>query len=125
MAQLKAQPEQQKGMLTASTLLETLIAMVIILVVFTLAIGIYNHVLSYTPTARYEQAKTLCNGVIEQSIMEENWTDAESMQDSILLKKTVLPYEKYADLVLITVTAVEQEKQIGLCKRIVKKTAHE
>lgn len=112
-------------MVKASTLLEVIIAMIIILIVFSLAIGIYNHVLAYTPTVKYEQVKTICDGVISQSVNEENWGDEEMVQDSVILKKTVLPYEKYTDLVMITVKAYQQDKQIGESRSIVKKTSHE
>lgn len=107
----------------ASTLLEVIIAMVIILVVFSLAIGIYNNVLSATTPVKQQQAKAITEQVIRQSINEKNWNDEEHMQDSIGIKKMVLPYEKYTDLLLITVTASEQGKQIGQSTRIIKRAA--
>lgn len=112
-------------MVKASTLLEVIIAMVIILIVFTLAIGIYNHVLGSTPSVRQQQVKTMTDGLILRSINEEDWTDQEIMQDSIVLKKTVLPYEKYTDLLLITVTAFQREQQVGESRRVVKRKGHE
>lgn len=107
----------------ASTLLEVIIAMVIILIVFSLAIGIYNNVLSATTPVKQLQVRAITEQMIRQSIDERNWNDEERVQDSISLKKTVLPYEKYPDLLLMTVTASEQGKQIGQSARIIKKTA--
>lgn len=115
----KLNPNQVK----ASTLLEVIIAMVIILVVFSLAIGIYNNVLSATAPVKQKQAEAMTEQVIRQSINERNWNDEEHLQDSIALKKTVVAYEKYPDLLLITVTASEQGKQIGQSTRIIKKAA--
>jgi ABC-type lipoprotein release transport system permease subunit len=125
MAELETKNSGSVLMVKASTLLETIIAMVIILVMFSLAIGIYNHVLSYSPTVKYEQAKTLCNEEIEHSVNEDDWTDKEQLQDSLVLKKTVINYDPYKDLVLVTVSAFEQDKQIAVVKRIVKKQSHE
>lgn len=117
MAELK--PHQVK----ASTLLEVIVAMVIILVIFTLAMGIYNNVLSATSYVKHQQANALMEQLVRQSITQQNWKDEETTLDSISLKKTVNPYEQYTDLVIITVTAYQQDKQIGEYARIAKKSA--
>lgn len=109
----------------ASTLLEVIVAMVIILIVFTLAIGIYNNVLSSGNSARKTQMNALMAHLMIKSINEQNWNDQEILQDRITFRKTVLPYEKYTDLVLITITAFEHDRQIGQSRQIVKKTADE
>jgi len=114
-----------KASVKASTLLEVIVAMVIILVVFGLAMGIYTHVLGATHSVQQEKVKAITTQVISQSIQEQNWGDEESLQDSIALVKTVLPYGQYPDLVLITVTASVHGKEIGKSRQIVKKTADE
>jgi type II secretory pathway pseudopilin PulG len=114
-----------KSAVKASTLLEVIVAMVIILIVFTLAIGIYNNVLGRADSVKKEQVNAMTAHLISQSINERNWNDEEIRQDSITLQKTVVPYEKYTDLVLITVTALEHDKQIGQSRKIVKKAADE
>lgn len=109
----------------ASTLIEVIIAMVIILVVFALAMGIYNNVLRTTSAVKIEQLKALTDHKLQKSVVEGNWKDTDSLlQDSLLLQKKVLPYENAADLQMITVTAFEQGKQVGQSRRIIKKTAH-
>ncbi|CAM4116856.1 hypothetical protein SAMN06265348_103273 [Pedobacter westerhofensis] len=114
-----------KSSVKASTLLEVIVAMVIILVVFSLAMGIYNNVLGSTGSAKMEQISTAMEGVISKSINEQNWDDEESGQDSIQYKKTVTKYEDFTDLLLITVTATEHEQQVGKLRRIIKKTPDE
>jgi Tfp pilus assembly protein PilV len=123
MAKLRSRIKMRSGQVKASTLLEVIVAMVIILVIFSLAIGIYNNVLSATIPAKKQQVNALTEHMIRTSINEKNWNDEETMQDSITLKKIVLPYEKYPDLVVITITAFQQEQQVGQATRIVKKTA--
>jgi Tfp pilus assembly protein PilV len=119
MAQLK------KGMVKASTLLEVIIAMVIILVIFTLAIGVYNNVLGASPSIKKQQAKAMSDECIARSINEENWNDEQITRDDIILEKKVLPYQSYNDLVVITVTAFQQDKELSRSRQIVKKVRHE
>jgi len=109
----------------ASTLLEVIVAMVIILIVFSLAIGIYNNVLGSAGSVKKAQVNALTRRLISQTILDNNLDDQETRQGSITLKKTVVPYEKYTDLVLITVTAFEQERQVGQSRQIVKIKADE
>ncbi|WP_158800288.1 hypothetical protein [Pedobacter sp. L105] len=115
MAQLKI------STVKASTLLEVIIAMVIILVVFSLAIGIYNNVLGSSTAAKTIRVNAMTDHLIRQSINENNWNDLDTLQDSINLKKTVVPYEKDTSLLQITITAFQQDKQIGQSRRIIKK----
>lgn len=109
----------------ASTLLEVIIAMVIILVVFTLAIGVYNNVLRSSPSIKKEQVKALTDQVIEQSIKDEQWEDEDITIEGITIKKIVLPYETYKDLIVITATAFENGQQTGQSKRVVKKDVYD
>jgi type II secretory pathway pseudopilin PulG len=108
------------GKIKASTLLEVIVAMVVILIVFVLATGIYANVMRSSPSAKQQKVKALMSGIIEKSITESNWNDEEIMIDSIYLIKKVLPYRDYADLKLLQVNAIEQGKEVGNVKRIVK-----
>ena len=117
--------EIKKGMLKASTLLEVIVAMVIILVIFTLAIGISSNVLSASPSIKKQQAQAMADGLIASSISEENWNDEQMTKDDVVLEKTVLPYGSYSDLVVITVTATQQGKQLSQLRQIAKKSSHE
>jgi len=117
--------ELKKGMLKASTLLEIIIAMVIILVVYTLAIGVYNNVLNASPSIKKQQVKAMTDAVISQSVYDENWNDEQIINEIITIEKTVGPYHSYPDLVIITVTASQHGKQLGLSRQIVKRNSHE
>jgi len=119
MAQLK------KGMLKASTLLEVIIAMVIIMVIFTLAIGVYNNVLNASPSIKKQQAKAMIGVMMATSIHDKKLDDEQFTKDDIVLEKIVVPYEGYSDLVLITVTASQQGKVLGTARQVVKKRKDE
>lgn len=106
--------------LKASTLLEVIVAMVVILIVFVLATGIYANVMRSSPSIKQQRVKALMAEMIAKSMAEENWKDEEVVADSISFQKTVLPYQNYADLFLLQVLAVENGKEIGKVQRIVK-----
>lgn len=108
-------------MIKASTLVEVIVAMVVIMVVFVLALGIYTGVLRSSPSFRQQEMRVKTENVLEQSVMERNWEDEVLVSDSIELQKTVAPYEQDTSLLLITVKAVERGKEIGLSRKIVKK----
>jgi type II secretory pathway pseudopilin PulG len=108
------------GKIKASTLLEVIVAMVVILIVFVLATGIYANVMGSSPSVKQQQVKALMSGLIVKSITDSNWNDEEIMIDSISLIKKVLPYQDYADLKLLEVNAYKQNKEVGNIKRIVK-----
>nr|WP_068893381.1 prepilin-type N-terminal cleavage/methylation domain-containing protein [Pedobacter panaciterrae] len=109
----------------ASTLLEVIVAMVIIMIVFVIATGIYTNVIKSSPSIKQQQARALASGIIQQSTLDRDWTESSVQVDSITLQKEVLPYEGYADLILIRVTAKEQGKEIGIAKQIVKRVEDE
>jgi len=117
--------EIKKGKLKASTLLEVIIAMVIILVIFSLAVGVYNNVLSASPSIKKQQAQAITEGMITRSINEENWNDEQTNQEGITLEKKVVPYASYPDLVVITITATTEGKVLNQSRQVVKKTTHE
>jgi hypothetical protein len=110
---------------TASTLLEVIVAMVIIMIVFVIATGIYTNVVKSSASIEQQQARALAIGIIQQSKLDHDWTESSVQVDSITLQKEILPYEEYADLILIRVTAKEQGKEIGVVKQIVKRIEDE
>ncbi|PTT01385.1 hypothetical protein DBR11_07495 [Pedobacter sp. HMWF019] len=115
MAQLKGKH------LRASTLLEVIVAMVVILAVFTLAIGIYTNVTRSSPSFRQQYLRKISEDVIKESINSKNWKDEELVVDSVILKKQIKALDGYTDLVVIEVSASEYGKEACKIKRIVKK----
>lgn len=49
-----------------------------------------------------------------------NWKDEVVTIDSMTFQKNVTPYLSYPDLRLLQVVAIEQGKEIGVVKRVVK-----
>lgn len=109
-----------KGKLKASTLLEVIVAMVVIMIVFVLATGIYANVMRVSPSVKQQRIKALMTGLMEKSITEGNWQDELVAVDSLSLQKTVVPYGAYPDLLQMEVIVLEQGKEIAKIKQVVK-----
>lgn len=109
----------------ASTLLEVIVAMVVIMVVFVIATGIYTNVIKSAPSIKQQQGRALALGIIAQSKLERDWTEKSILVDSVTLHKEVVPYQEYSDLLLIRVTAKERGREISQVKQIVKRIEDE
>lgn len=105
----------------ASTLLEVIVAMVIILIVFAVAINIFTKVVSTSPSVKQQQIRCLSAAIIEQSLYEHNWTDESVEIDSIVFQKTVVPYRNDSQVLEIVVIASERGKELGRSRQIIRK----
>lgn len=108
-----------------STLLEVIVAMVIVLIIFSLAIGIYNNVLNSSSSAQSKKSQSSTETILLQSIIDKNYADETTTVDSIVYEKKVLPYKTYQDLIMITVTALVHDKQISKSRRIINKKSND
>lgn len=109
-----------KGKVRASTLLEVIVAMVVIMIVFVLSTAIYTNVMRASPSLRQQRIKSIAAGLIQQSIAERNWNDDVVTIDSMSFQKTLIPYQGYGDLKLLQVVAVAQGKEVWTARRVVK-----
>jgi Tfp pilus assembly protein PilV len=107
--------------LSAATLIEVIISLVIIMAVFVAALALFTKVslsnisITQIKVTRYmEQLAT----TIEN---EKDYSDEILEADSVFYDKKVAPYMDYPDLLLLTITAEQNEKQIGQLKRIIRK----
>ena len=107
--------------LKASTLLEVIVAMVIILIIFALATGIFTKVISTSPSVKQQQIRSLSTSIIEQSLYEHNWADESVEIDSLVFQKTVGPYGNDSNLLEIVVTTYECGKELSRSKQVVRK----
>lgn len=104
----------------AATLLEVIVAMVVIMIVFTLATGIFANIIKSSPSVKQHHVNALLAQVIAESITKQNWKDETITVDSMILQKTVKPYQDYADLLQIQVVATERGQEIAALNQIVK-----
>jgi competence protein ComGF len=111
--------------ISASTLPEVLIAMIIIMAVFTVAITIYSRITFSGVSVTDTQAHGVMNQMVINGIEENKWEEQTLVLDSIHYQKSISPYKDFKDLFIFQVTAKREQKTIGTIRQIVKKVAIE
>jgi Tfp pilus assembly protein PilE len=107
--------------LKASTILEVIIAMVIILVVFVLATQIYVNVISSSPSLSRQAGIGLAESMVKKAIAENDFTSGDLQQDSMQIRKVVTPYKNFDDLYQINIVTRTNGKVMGDYNYIYKK----
>jgi predicted PurR-regulated permease PerM len=113
MAQLK------HNQISASTLIEVVIAMVIILVVFALATSIFSGVLHSTPNIRQTYINSIADSIINNT-EDHRETDDLLIGDSLIFTRKIIPFEGYSNLFKVTVQADDHGRASGVFSGIVK-----
>lgn len=113
------------GKLPASTLIEVLISMVIIMAVFVVGIAVFARVTQSGFSMSRTEAQQQMHKIIQESIANNDWEEQQVIQDSILYVKSVNEYSGYPDLLVIEVNAMQQERNIGTLRQLVRKSNHE
>lgn len=111
--------------LKASTLLEVIVAMVIILIVFVLATGIFSNVIRSSPSLKAQKINAVISGVLEKSMQNGDWQDEVIQVDSMQFQKTVTSYQGRHDLLLISLSVIEDGKEIQKREMVIKGTLDE
>lgn len=111
--------------LRASTLLEVVVAMVVILIVFVFAMGIYANIVSSSPSVKAQKYRSVISGLIQESIRKKNWEEETVLIDSVWFKKTVGLFPDYPDVLMISVTGTAHGKVVGKGSQLVKVTEDE
>jgi len=106
---------------SGSTLIEVVIATVIILAVFTVAIGIFTKVTQSGYSVSRTSARQQMETIIDQSIRDLDYVDEILEADSIDYEKSVVPYSGYDDLLLFQVEARQGATTIGKLQKVVRR----
>lgn len=109
----------------ASTLLEVIVAMVIILIVFVFATQIYTNVIRSSPSLKYQHARAAAESVMESSMQEDKWEDEVVQIDSMELDKKVETYKGYQDLYVLKIRVHRNGEELGVFNTILKKKRHD
>lgn len=102
-------------------MIEVVIATVIILAVFTVAIGISTKVTQSGYSVSRTSARQQMESIIDQSVRERDYEDGILEADSIDYEKSVVPYSGYDDLLLLKVEARQGATTIGKLQKIVRR----
>ena len=107
--------------LEASTLVEVLVSMVIVMIAFGLGLSIYFTVLKSDRNRMELEASLIINDIIAESNAQQRWLDETIKLDYLTIEKTLTPYEGMRDR-LQTLTVTEYNKQgrvMAQCKELV------
>ncbi|PYF76657.1 PulJ/GspJ family protein [Pedobacter nutrimenti] len=107
-----------KHQVRASTLPEVIIAMVVILIVFVIAIQIYNNVLHASPSLHEQLVRGLAENYMEKSITEKSYEQEDVMIDSLEFRREVLPFKGYQDVFIMKVNVFQSGKTMGSFQRV-------
>ncbi|MBB6502650.1 type II secretion system protein [Pedobacter cryoconitis] len=108
----------------ASTLIEVLIAMVIIMIVFTLGIRIFNNVLYSSPASKKIQVQQQLD-VFSKAVQQKGYLEQpEMVVDSVHYKFTV-DSNSASGLKHIEIIASQHDQQLGHTDVLYKSKSHE
>lgn len=103
--------------LKASTLVESLIAMVILVVCLGVGTMIYTNVLSSDKERMQLHASLLADEEAIRVKSGKNYLDGEVKSGDWVLKKTVEKYEQTENLFLLAIAVLDRDKKIVLIRR--------
>lgn len=109
----------------ASTLIEVIISLVIIMIVFVMAIGIFTKITQSGMSVSSVIARNKLNDMLQEAIKTGNYEELSIMEDSISYKQNPEDYPGYPDLLIIKLEAVQNGKLISKMQQIVKKDTDE
>ena len=107
--------------LPASTLVEVLVSMAIVMIAFGLGLSIYFTVLNSDRNRMELEAGLLINEMAAESHAQNVWLNETVKLDALTLEKTLTPYEGMTDrLQTLTITAYnKQGRVVAQCKELV------
>ncbi len=106
--------------------MESLVAMVLILLTMSIGGIIYTNVISSSDTTRKLQAGFILEEVSDKMKKEKNYLDGEEEIKSMIVKKRVMKYEKVAGLEVMELRAFDKQgKLLGSRREIISELADE
>jgi len=103
--------------LKASTLVESLIAMVILVVCLGIGTMVYSNVLSSDKERKQLHATLLANEEAIKIKSEKNYLDAEEKSGDWTLKKTIEKYDQTENLFSLSIVVLDGDRKIILIRR--------
>lgn len=98
--------------LRGSTLIETLVAMTIILFCSTLAALVYSNVLSSQNTAQKTRAYYVSRQVFDQALAKKNFLDLSEENEGLRVEKKCKPYKGDNGLIWINVKVYSEKEKL-------------
>lgn len=106
--------------MAASTLLEVLVSLVIILTVFTISMVIFTNVVTSGFSLNRQRIYSKMENIITESVSTEDYENKEIAMEGTFYQKTVKAYPDAAELMMIHVQAWENGVSVGSITRLVR-----
>lgn len=104
----------------ASSLIEVVVAMVIILLVFAIAMGIYANILRLSLSLQKYRAQTTLNQVLKRLEKSPKVSEENFSRDGFNIKQDISRYQNHPELKEIHLTAVdENELKLAEIRKVV------
>lgn len=103
--------------LKASTLVESLIAMVILIVCMGIGTMVYTNVLNSDKERKVLHASLLANEEFLKTTSGKSYLDAIKQEGEWTLQKTVEKYDQTENLFLVSITVLDRDKKIIAIRR--------
>jgi type II secretory pathway pseudopilin PulG len=106
---------------SGATIVETIVAMVIILVLFGITTTIFVQTSLHSLSVKKIRAAQLANEFYITMIDEKNFDNEEVTKDDFLIKKNIEVYSKNSNVLAITITVLDNnDKEIETQKRLIR-----
>ncbi|NQY11241.1 MAG: hypothetical protein HRT71_17220 [Flavobacteriales bacterium] len=101
----------------AGTLIETLIALVVVMVVFSISIMIYQNVTGGCSSARQLTADLILSDEMINTIKGGSFIDEDIQVKDLTIVKSVEKYDRIEDLLMITLKCIDKDGKELLTKQ--------
>jgi len=95
----------------ASTLLEVIISMILIMVVFGIAMMIFTNVIRFTTSAKQIRAKAALEDLLVKEEQSKTIASQSIALDEFTIEEAVAAYNNQQNLLLVQLTAFDQNRQ--------------
>jgi hypothetical protein len=96
----------------ASTLIEVVVAMVIMFITFGLGMMIYHNVLKSGINLQNIKADHLSSQIVEETIKARSYFDEEMELQDLLVKKRIGPYQNNSSLLLLEIQVFSKDAKL-------------
>ena len=108
-----------KRHIRASTLLETLVALVLILICFSIATLVLVNIMQSDNGRLKLHARLELDALYEKTMDERSFVDGSAEYNGFVIEKRLLPYEGPPGLYLLELKAVAQKQTIATYKKLI------
>lgn len=112
-------------MLDGSSLVEVLVALVIIVAVFGIAMEIFMKITNSQKAVTSYKCNLQMKKILVESTKNRNWNDKDTSADRILYRKTVSAWRNSGDLFVIKIVAFNQGNKCDSLMAVVLKEEKE